>query len=474
MLSAGSVDRLTQDWGTTPLAADQILYRYLPTLRARSRERWLNDAYGERYSQMVETNVIGADGITFRSGYGDPGDPEARRINAIVEEEWKKWGEAENCDVQGKLSAVELQRLFVRQTAIDGEYVEIIQSGIEGGMPYFRLMPVDPELLDIRVNSKHTPQGGYIRMGVEYNANHRVIAYHFADLDTAIADANYYSRHNVRFQADRVNHAYITDMVGQSRGLPWLTSVLWTLRMLGAYEDAALVNARYGAEQMAFIRPSEESATALRGEGEDTEGNRILPSSPGEIGILEAGDELIKNDPNYPTAELEPFVRQMLRRSASGSGVSYNLLANDLVGVNYSSIRQGVKDEREIWKGLQSWAIEARMKKVFRAWIYWRATVSEFIPPKLIPQIIAAARWQPRRWDWVDPLKDAQAKILLIEKRLETYSGVIRESGREPDDVWREFADDVRRMEALGIAPVAASFQPNAQEETDDARPNAE
>ena len=56
-----------------------------------------------------------------------------------------------------------------------------------------------------------------------------------------------------------------------------------------------------------------------------------------------------------------------------------------------------------------------------------------------------------RRWPWVDPVKDLQAAELAIKLRTRSISDVIREQGRDPDDVWAELAADQERLRDMGL-----------------------
>jgi len=58
-----------------------------------------------------------------------------------------------------------------------------------------------------------------------------------------------------------------------------------------------------------------------------------------------------------------------LRGIASGMGVSYNSLAGDLEGANYSSLRQGALEDRDYWKTLQQWFIDHFMYPIYEAWL---------------------------------------------------------------------------------------------------------
>src|SRR5689334_9547360 len=63
------------------------------------------------------------------------------------------------------------------------------------------------------------------------------------------------------------------------------------------------------------------------------------------------------------------FTRLMLRGIAMGTNASYATLSGDLRDVNFSSLRQGVLDERDGWRVLQAFAIGHFCRPLFRAWL---------------------------------------------------------------------------------------------------------
>ena len=78
------------------------------------------------------------------------------------------------------------------------------------------------------------------------------------------------------------------------------------------------------------------------------------------------------------------------------------------------------------------------------------------------------ARWQGRRWTWVDPKNDVETRVIEIEKGLKSYSSTIREQGGDPEAIWSELEADLDRMAAIAekrralspVQPPAAPASP--------------
>jgi len=118
---AASTGRLFSDWLTTSKSADHELRYTLKTLRARSRELAINNDYARRFLDMTTTNVVGAKGIQLQVRARDLGGPLDQTANSILEDSFKAWGELGVCTVDGQMTWLDAQRMFIESVARDGE-----------------------------------------------------------------------------------------------------------------------------------------------------------------------------------------------------------------------------------------------------------------------------------------------------------------------------------------------------------------
>lgn len=458
--AAGSIgDRLNASWSSSAQSPDQLIYQNLATLRARSREQVCNNDYAKRFISLVKTNVIGKNGISIQSKVeGFDGKPDRPAQNAI-EAALSDWSKSKNCDFKESLSFVEINNLAIGTIATDGEV--IIRQRTSGKYLY-QLELIDPALLDVNHNTK-LQSGNVIRFGIEYNAQGRRVAYHLTDnskgADSDIYYTNYEKKVYIRVDAKEIIHLFITDFIDQKRGIPWMSTALQRMKMVIGFEDASLVNARAGASKMGFY--TSEGGEEYRGEdGEGEDGELYESFEAGTMTKLPEGVGFQSFNPEYPSGEFAAFMKTCLRGISSGLNVSYNTLGNDLEGVNFSSMRHGAVEEREIWKCLQDWLIEKMVRPVFEEWISrcWELELIS-IPSKngsskpLSRDLDSylKASFQPRRWDWVDPLKDIQARRQEIELGITSVSAIIREKGLDPETVWADIEKDREILNKLGL-----------------------
>jgi lambda family phage portal protein len=449
--SAGAPDRLTASWTTTVVSVHDVTLKNLRVLRARSREQYRNNDFASRFVQLVKSNVVGPNGVTiqatvenspaFAAQYG-PLDTQA---NDAIEAAFQKWGRAATCDAAGRLSWVQMQQIAMASVAVDGEFIAVVNR--KAGNPFgFSLTAMDAELLDVELNVDPRPGRNRIRFGIEIDASGRAVNYYFKG-----------DNGHTAVPAEDVLHLFVSEYVGQLRGFPMLATALPRLQMLAGYEEAAITAARVGAAKMGFFTSA--SGDGYTGTDTDSDGAVISDVSPGTFEQLPAGTSFQAFNPDYPHQQFGEFTKACLRGISAGLGVSYAGLSNDLEGVNYSSIRAGVLEDREAWKSLQTWFIDGFVRPVYEAWIDTAVGLKNAVAlpngGTLRAQDIdryKAASFQPRRWSWVDPQKDTDANVTAINNGLKSRGEVIREQGRDPDDVWRELAAETARLQQLGIS----------------------
>lgn len=455
--AAAQIGNLTADWTTTPISSDQAIYANLRTLRARSREQWRNNDYARRFVNMTRANVIGPSGILLQSRVRDANGGEDRLACQAIEDAWRDWSRRTNCDLLRRSPWTEIQRTFVSSVAMDGEALVRIHY-VPDQPPYrFALQFIDPELLDINTNIPTLPGGGSVRMGIESDNLGRPVAYHLL----TSYDPSSPGRRTVRIPAREIIHAFVPDLVGQTRGIPWMATALLRLRNVGEYETSALVAARVGANKVGFYQS--EDGTGYTGDGTDSAGNQTETLEPGTFGNLPKGTTIATWSPEYPRGEFPDFIKSSLRGIASGlgPGVAYSSLSGDLEGVNYSSIRAGVIEEREAWKTLQEWTVESFCRPIFDAWLTQQIALQTIRVPTRSGGLESlnparedryhSAEFQPRRWSWVDPKSDMEANQLAIDLLLASPSQIIREQGQDPEDLLQEIAAWRKKVEKYGL-----------------------
>jgi lambda family phage portal protein len=458
MFGSADVNRLTGDWGTQPVPADWIVSKHQRILVARSREQLFNNDYFKAYARIVRQNVVGASGLVYQSKARTATGKIDKKAKSAVERAFSDWAKRENCDVTGRLSWRAIQRSCVQSAVTDGEFMLRKYVGKQFGKYGFQLQLLDPVRCPVDYDVADVEGGGFIRHGIEFDKFGKPVAYHFIQpAANRSSDAySYAGRWFTRIAAEEIIHDFLTEIAGQKRGLPWLSTGLFRLKQMGAFEDAAIVNARVGAAKLGVIQFAEGTGPDCNDISDDADMPEIS-GEPGDFLTLPNGATLNKFDPTYPSGEFAVFMKQVLHSFSSGGGVSYHTLSGDLEGVNFSSIRQGTLDEREHFKELQEWLIEGLADPVHDAWLdqaMLRGMVKKDDGTALSVARIAQYsdhEFQGRRWEWIDPNADMKAAEGRKNNLLASPGALIREQGRDPMAVWQETGDDIKSMKDAGI-----------------------
>lgn len=480
--SAGMVAALA-DWVTAAVPPDVDIRAGLRQLRARSREAAQNDDHMAFFLGLVEANLIGLQGIVVQPRPKLAGGRFDKATAVRLEAEWAKQCRRGTWDASGQLSRIAFDKLGVRTVAQDGEVLIRIHEGDPESPTGFSVELIDAEALDLDYNTQ-LPNGNQVRMGVEMTSRRRPVAYYlFAEPANPHGgySSHYGASQRVRVPAVNLLHVFLPHWVWGTRGVPWARTALKRLKMLGGYEEAAITAARMAAAKSAVYTSSPDAPAGDAGmNGERLpDGTFAQQVEPGQIEQAPWGWDLKALDWSWPNTEHGAFCKAALRGVACGLGVSYNALANDLEGVNYSSLRQGALSERDLWMGLQGWWSEWVEQPIYERWAAYairsgRVTRAngESLPLDRLPAL-SEATYQGRRWPWVDPLKDTQSNAAQVALRVKSISAIIRESGNEPCDVWEELAEDMEMLQSLGIPlavtdPPAATAPTSAAEATED------
>ena len=63
----------------------------------------------------------------------------------------------------------------------------------------------------------------------------------------------------------------------------------------------------------------------------------------------------------------------------------------------------------------------------------------------------SAHEWQPRSWDWVDPLKDVEAQIIAINAGIRNPMDVAAQAGTDFADNVKKLGEAKKMAEAAGV-----------------------
>lgn len=473
--------RLNSDWLATGSSADNEIRGGLKALRNRCREMERNNDYVRRYFKLIQNNVLGHCGIGLQMKIKERIKKDGvwierydKLANNIIEDAFDAWGRKQFCTVGKNLTWRDVQKLVLRSAARDGAC--LIRKHYPAGNKFrFAIEPIEIDQLDVDYTTTNG-DGSFVKLGIRYSNDYQVIGYYILrDHPGELYQPRAMGKYVEFVPADQIIHVYDPERIGQSTGVPWLVSSMTRLKNLAAYEDAEVVASRVSAAKMGFLIPNATATGGYTG-ADDGHGNKFMDVEPGSIETLPRGYDFKSFDPSHPSTAFAMFVKATLRGISAGLGVSYVSLANDLESVNYSSIRAGLLEEREEWKTCQEWFIEWFVRPVFEEWLAMAAMNGSLKNAEGGPALPAAKldKWnqpefKPRRWDWVDPLKDLQASVLAVEKGFKSRREIISEGGGDIEDTFQDIAADDELAEEFDLEFNESDQQANVQQSMPDA-----
>lgn len=477
--AAARISRHEAEWLATNTAINNELRGDLDKLRARGRDLAKNNDYGKKFTKMCAENIIGASGIRLQMRVKDAPDKPDRLANRAIDEAWQRWGQ-DGADLTGRQSLRDMCESLVAALPSDGEFLVREVIGESAGNPFnYALQVIDVDRIDTQHNGVDPSTGNTVIMGVEVDAYRRPVALHIWTAHPQ--DYTGRSRLRERVPMEHLIHGFKVDHAEQVRGIPWMTPGMLSLHHLGGFQFSAILAAEHGANHYGWIHsPTGDLPPGWAGEGDEAAsagGNgtglvkqvdQVMYSQPGQYDTLPVGYTVTPSDSKYPETNFAPFVKTTGQRIASGWGVAYHSLFNDLEGVSFSSIRSGTLEERDRWMADQEWFIRIFMERVFNRWLLMALLSGQIRMPNGTPlpatklEKFRAHEWMPRRWAWVDPERDSKASILNVRAGLQSPQDLAASQGYDFEATLEAIASARELAKSLGVPLPAYDATPGA------------
>lgn len=406
-------------------------------IRARARQLEANDDMLKAVVLDLERNVVGT-GITLQARVRDRDGNDREELNNAIERAWRRWSKPEHCTVTRTQSLWEVCKMVVRRQYVDGGIL-ILKTYTDGE---FRLQLLEVDDLDTSV-LQHG--GNRVVGGVEIDGYNRPVAYHLRRQDVS----GLWSGRVRRVDADRVIYLPHITRCSQIREMSPAASSLPRIDDINLLVEAALkkeqTQACYG---MAVIRNTPGTLGGIGRGMTGTEGDRQggYPEeyiAPGMIKYLQPGEDIKPIAPSGVSSTADAMIRTVQRQAGAGAGLSYEAVSRDMSQVNYSSARQGMLQDRKTYGALQQYLIDHFLEPVYREWLGWAVLTGRVDIPDYPddPEGYQEAVWIPPGWEWIDPLKEANANSVALQSGQTTLQKICAARGED----WRELLEQRAR-----------------------------
>jgi lambda family phage portal protein len=393
---------------------------------------------------------LGSTGPTARSGHPDP----EKRV--AIEKAWGRF--TKRCDAEGAGDLTGYLAKAIRTLVISGDAFTHMVT--RDGRLELRLISTEQVW---RPYTRVLPDGRRIFSGVEVDETGRRIAYWVIAQQMDLPWAVYPLPE--RISADDLLHTFVPAFPGSVRGISWFAPIATRCLELDRLEDAAMARANTAALFTGWITDVDNVSGFATDLIPGRDGKPQLSMEPGELRRLPPGCQITFPSNIPDMAGLSDFLKHMLRSIASGGGVPATLLTGDLSDVNYSSARAGLEQfKRAVARLQQSNLVAQLLQPVWERFLTLEILSGRLDAPDFEenPDDYFDVEFRWPAWASLDPGKDADADVTLMNAKLRSRAEIIAARGRDIGDVDREidadpFKDQQTQQQPKVIPPQEAA-----------------
>lgn len=479
------------------------------TLRQRARMLYMAAPIATSAINTNRTKVVGV-GLTLKSSV----DRDVLGLSPEAAKKWQKTAEAEfklwadkkqNCDALGLNTFSGLQQLALKSWLLSGDVFPLIKRYEPTPLnPYsLRIHLIEADRISTptqfsgaitntgftegRVAEGNPGAGNKIYDGVEIDKNGMVVAYYVCNSYPYQCSAE--KQEWVRVEAygkktglPNILHVMDSERPDQYRGVPYLAQVIEPLLQLRRYTESELMAALIQSFFTAWIETETDTSDMPFNEvgagdisgvpGENPSEDNISESEneyemgPGTTFHLEKGETVKFGQPNIPTAGFEAFVKTISKLIGAALELPYDVLMKEF-NSSYSASRAALLEAWEAFKMRRSWFVDDFCQPIYEMWLAeavarGRIKAPGFFDDPLVRKAWCGARWIGPVQGQLDPKKEADAAVTLINNAIKTHEQVTREMGGGD---WTENAEQLKRENDLirkartGAQPVITETQ---------------
>jgi lambda family phage portal protein len=440
---AGQHHRRLRGFRATRAHVNALIAASGPDITARARWLVRNNGYAVNAVESWAANTVG-DGIKPISKIADAARKEE------LQRLWLAW--TDEADAEGLTDFYGLQRRAAREVFLAGEVFFRFRPRRAGdglSVP-LQLQMLPSEMLPLE-QTGIAANGNVLRQGIEFDRIGRRVAYQFLRRHPGDSTDPGLAGEIVRVPASEVIHVIDPVEGGQLRGVSKLAPAIVKLFLLDQYDDAELDRKKVAAMYAMFVTsPAPENPLAP----DDEDASEGVEISPGQIVRLDPGEDVTVGQPADSGGTYEPFQYRTLLQISAALGIPYPYLANDMVKGNFSNSRLAlIEFRRRVSAWQHSVMVWQLCRPVYARWMDAAVLSGSLTLPgyEANRSQVLAADWLPTKWDWVDPLKDANAEIAQIEAGLKSRTQAIAERGYDAEQVDRDIAAERARERVLGL-----------------------
>ena len=432
-------------WNAESLSPQEDIDLNLNILRQRSRSLFMTSPLATSAIKTNRTNVVGAglklkSRIDFKALGMKP--QEADQLEKQIEREFNLWAESKRCDNLGLNDFYELQQIAIMSWLINGDSFALVKHlQTTSFMPYgLRIQLVEADRVSTPNSSsdyvdlrRRADNGNKIYSGVEIDKEGSVVAYHICNAyPNSTLEMNREWKRVEAFGSKtglpNVLQIMEAERPDQYRGVPYLATVVESLKQLTRYTEAELMAAVINAFFTVFVKSESPDDTARDFDGVvDDESPVETPDyklGPGMINILNEGESIEIADAKRPNVNFDGFVSAMTKYIGASLEIPYELLTKSFTS-SYSASRAALLEAWKAFKMRRTWFANDFCQPIYEIWLCeavgrGRIKAPGFFSDPAIRKAYSRADWNGPAPGQLDPVKEVTAATQRVQNGFST------------------------------------------------------
>lgn len=462
------------------------------TLRQRGRLMYMGNPIATSAVKTNRTNTIGL-GLKLNprpdADFLGMTDEQAAEWVKNVKREFGLWASRrDGCDATGINNFYEMQQMLMSSWLQSGDVFVLFQSkDPTQRLPYsLRLRAIEadrvatPTTAGLGFNVHTTTgrnelNGNAIYDGVEVDDSGCAVAYWIRNTFPyeITGEATTYKRIEITGKntgMPNIIQIVATERPDQYRGVTFLAPVIIDLLQINRYTEAEITAAVIESFFTAFIKTQAEDPGEMPynevGDGYSDQEASYDPNEyemgPGQINVMNPGEDVTFGDPKRPANGFEGFVNAIATQIGAALEIPRDILMKSF-NASYSASRGALLEAWKSFNMYRTWFINDFCKPVYEVWFTEAVARGRISAPGYFDDPAIAAAWLQSEWigpsqGMLDPTKEIQAEQMACENGFSTHAdSALRLNGSDYDSNIEQLAREQSRLKELMGEPGTAA-----------------
>lgn len=509
---AASVDNFTSDFKGTYGSANTEMLPNKFSIRARARTLAKDTVHGKAMMRVYADNVVGDDPFELEMEVGkfnaDGSFVEEKDTNTAIETAWKRFIRSENFTVRKNMDFMQAMRIVEMSRAREGSVVcrlhpEYPFNEFGFAVDFLEEDRLQEQYLGISPQDGRFGGGNPIRASIEYHPRYNfALAYWLLNrhpgetyAQTQVFQDGRGKGFREQVPADQIIHFNnLRNRAEQDIGMTELDATVLPLWRIHQYDKSLTLSSIASASKPWWIEEKlatgQELPSEIRelvenyklnggvgGGGTSAQsggGTPVQVIRPGSREKLPAGMELKQADPKFPIEAAHEFRNDNLRDVSAGTFGSFQQLSGEYQSLGFiAGLMSQLAFNRNV--RVRQKTLAEDLRSLFRNWLRSSIMAGYFdkrgadISMTRLEEFVDAHKFKGQQADFVNPLVQAQALILLEEAHHMSRQDVqdALPNGKKVDKLFAQIAQEEKEAEAAGVELNEIALEPGVNKEGD-------